>query len=256
MVEAAVEGERRAVDAEAALEAIAAGDTDALEWLYRELRVPVFAVALAITTDRGLAEDVLQETFLRVHTHARTYRPGSRPRAWVVAIARNLAVDAVRSRGRERPDEEAARAMVPAMAGGEDRVLAGLNVTAALLALPATERQIVVLHAVVDLTHAEIARALGLPAGTVRWRYRVALGRLETVLKGVGMAEREELTGLLRAELERATPEVWPRLRRRVEARRIAAELLVGLDNVPAPGGRLALELRFRLLRSEPNKAG
>jgi RNA polymerase sigma-70 factor (ECF subfamily) len=99
MVGAAVEGERRAVDAEAALEAIAAGDMDALEWLYRELRVPVFAVALAITADRGLAEDVLQETFLRVYTRARTYRPGSTPRAWMVEIARNLALDTVRSAG-------------------------------------------------------------------------------------------------------------------------------------------------------------
>jgi hypothetical protein len=70
------------------------------------------------------------------------------------------------------------------------------------------------------------------------------------------MAEREELTRRLRAELERATPEVWPRLRQRVETRRIAAELLLGLDTAPAPGGRLALELRFRLSRSEPTKAG
>lgn len=135
--------------------------------------------------------------------------------------------------------------------------MAGLEVTAALLTLPATERQIVVLHALVGLTHAEIARALRLPAGTVRWRYRVALGRLETILEGVGMVEREELIGRLRAELEHATPpELWPRLRRRVEARRIAAELLLGLHTALAPGGRLALELRFRLWSSEPTKAG
>jgi hypothetical protein len=70
------------------------------------------------------------------------------------------------------------------------------------------------------------------------------------------MAKRDELTERLRAELERATPEVWPWLRRRVEARRIAAELLLGLDTAPTPGGRLALELRYRLLRSEPTKAG
>jgi hypothetical protein len=70
------------------------------------------------------------------------------------------------------------------------------------------------------------------------------------------MDEREELTGRLRAELEGATPEVWPRLRRRVDARRIAAELLLGLDTAPAPGGRLSLELRFRLWSSRLTKAG
>lgn len=116
-------GEGRAVDAEAALEAIAAGDMVALEWLYRELRVPVFAVALAITADRGLAEDVLQEVFERVHSHAHTYRPGSRPRAWVVAIARNLALDAMRSRRRELPDEEAATATMPAAVPGRPAAL-------------------------------------------------------------------------------------------------------------------------------------
>jgi DNA-directed RNA polymerase specialized sigma24 family protein len=75
---------------------------------------------------------------------------------------------------------------VPPVAAGDDQAVAGLTVTAALLARSATERQIVVLHAVVDLTHAEIAQVLGLPAGTVRWRYRVALGRLKTILEGRG----------------------------------------------------------------------
>jgi hypothetical protein len=70
------------------------------------------------------------------------------------------------------------------------------------------------------------------------------------------MAEREAPTGRLRAELEGATPEVWPRLRWQVEARQIAAELLLGLETAPAPGGRLALELHLRLWRSESTKAG
>jgi RNA polymerase sigma-70 factor (ECF subfamily) len=102
----------------------------------------------------------------------------------VVAIARNLALDAVRARGRELPDEEAARAAAPSATAGDDQVVVGLEVTSALLALPVTQRELVVLYAVVGLTHAEIARTLGLPPGTVRWRYRVALGRLEKILEG------------------------------------------------------------------------
>jgi hypothetical protein len=70
------------------------------------------------------------------------------------------------------------------------------------------------------------------------------------------MAELEELAGRLRVELGQVTPEVWPLLRPRVEAQRVAVELLLALDTVPAPGGRLALELRFRLWGSEPTKAG
>jgi DNA-directed RNA polymerase specialized sigma24 family protein len=69
------------VNAEALLGAIATGDMAALEQLYRALRVPVYAVALAITADRGTAEDISQEVFERVYRFASTYRPGSQPRA-------------------------------------------------------------------------------------------------------------------------------------------------------------------------------
>ena len=66
---------------------IAGGDMRALELLYREMRVPVFAVALAVVGDRGTAEDVLQDTFVRVYAAAPEYRPESRARAWVQAHA-------------------------------------------------------------------------------------------------------------------------------------------------------------------------
>jgi RNA polymerase sigma factor (sigma-70 family) len=88
--------------------AIAAGDTGALERLYRELRVAVFAVAVSVVRDRALAEDVLHDTFVRVCEKAHTYRPATRPRAWVLEIARNLAIDSVRRRARQRPLEDVA----------------------------------------------------------------------------------------------------------------------------------------------------
>src|SRR5215467_5172648 len=81
-----------------------AGDEDelrALEALYRRMRVRVFAVALAVAGDRGIAEDVMQDTFVRVYSAAPGYRPGSRARAWVLTIARHLALDAMRRRARE-----------------------------------------------------------------------------------------------------------------------------------------------------------
>lgn len=171
--------------AESLLGAIGDGDMAALEQLYRELRVPVYAVALAITADRNLAEDISQEVFVRVHRHARTYRPGSRPRAWVLAIARNLAFDVLRRRRRELPAEEPASHETTGVSFlGDDATLARLELTAALLELGVTERQIVVLHDVAGLTHAEIASGLGLPPGTVRWKYRLALAHLQTTMKG------------------------------------------------------------------------
>lgn len=157
------------------LRAIAEGDLAALERLYREFRVAVFAVAFAVVRDRGLAEDVTHDTFVRVWERAGTYRPGTRPRAWVLAIGRNLAIDAVRSRTSRAQFGE-----VGDVSGSDP--LERLQWIAAMSELAPREREIVVLHAIAGLTHREIAGELGLPEGTVRWKYRRALARLAPAL--------------------------------------------------------------------------
>jgi DNA-directed RNA polymerase specialized sigma24 family protein len=68
-------------DEDELLAQIAGGDMRALEALDRLMRVQVFAVALAVVGDRGIAEDVMQGTFVRVYSAAPQYRPGSRARA-------------------------------------------------------------------------------------------------------------------------------------------------------------------------------
>jgi RNA polymerase sigma factor (sigma-70 family) len=169
-------------DEDQLLRQIAGGDMRALETLYRGLRVQVFAVALAVVGDRGTAEDVMQDTFVRVYSAAPGYRPGSRARAWVLTIARHLALDAVRRRAREPAHGDVGRsASAP---GGEPGAIR-LDVVNALLQLGEVDRQIVVLHDMAGLTHAEVAAELGLPPGTVRWRYRVALARLRPLVEEV-----------------------------------------------------------------------
>jgi RNA polymerase sigma-70 factor (ECF subfamily) len=167
--------ERENDEHEAMVRAIAAGEISALERLYRELRAPVFAVALSLVRDYSTAEDVLHDTFVRVWEKADSYRPGTRPRSWVLGIARNLAIDGVRRRARQPPLEDV-RAVV------EDDRLEPFAYTSALMTLEPLERQIVVLRVVAGLTHAEIAAQVELPPGTVRWRYRLALGRLKPLV--------------------------------------------------------------------------
>jgi RNA polymerase sigma factor (sigma-70 family) len=171
-----------AQDEDELLAQVAGGDMRALEALYRRMRVRVFAVALAVTGDRGTAEDVMQDTFVRVYSGAPGYRPQARARAWVLTIARHLALDAVRRRAREPVSEMADRGAA-APAGELDGI--GLDVVHALLQLGEVDRQIVVLHGLAGFTHAEVAAELGVPAGTVRWRYRVALARLRPLLAEV-----------------------------------------------------------------------
>ena len=167
-------------DEDELLAQIAGGDMRALEALYRRMRVRVFAVALAVAGDRGIAEDVMQDTFVRVYSAAPGYRPGSRARAWVLTIARHLALDAMRRRAREKVSGVAGHGAAAAV-GEPDGIR--LDVVNALLQLGEVDRQIVVMHDMAGLTHAEVAAELELPAGTVRWRYRVALARLRPLVQ-------------------------------------------------------------------------
>ncbi len=150
----------------------AGGDIDALKRLYEALRSPVFLLAKTLLGDAALAEDILQETFIRVYEHARTYRPGTHPKAWVMRIARNLAISALRKRRWEKPAEEAvidAAACVPPDALALDEALGTLG---------RMERQIVVLGVVADLTHREIAQVLSIPYGSVSFRHKKAMEKL------------------------------------------------------------------------------
>jgi RNA polymerase sigma factor (sigma-70 family) len=162
---------------------LAGGDMRALEALYRRMRVQVFAVALAVAGDRATAEDVMQDTFIRVYSAAPGYRSERRPRAWVLTIARHLALDALRRRAREPVSGTADHGAATSASEPDGK---RLDVVNALLQLGDIDRQIVVLHDLAGLTHAEVAAELGLPAGTVRWRYRVALARLRPLVQEVG----------------------------------------------------------------------
>jgi hypothetical protein len=70
------------------------------------------------------------------------------------------------------------------------------------------------------------------------------------------MPDSDELIARLRMELERVAPDVWPEVRRRVEARHVASKLLAALETPPSPGGRLYWEMRFRLWNSGLRRAG
>jgi RNA polymerase sigma-70 factor, ECF subfamily len=65
--------------------------------LFQQLRDPIFGFLLRVTEDPGEAEDLTQETFLRLFRHLRDRRPLDSPKAWLFAVAHNLALDKLRS---------------------------------------------------------------------------------------------------------------------------------------------------------------
>ena len=199
---------------------VAAGSHDALAELYDRHADAVFASAYRLTSDRGLAEEVVQETFLALWNRADTFDPsvGSLA-AWLHTIARNRTVDRLRAAGR-RPTLvplSSAASSGSAFGGSPEpdadaleRVLANGTLVAgavqprspdmevallelrealqgALAEMPEVERVVIVLAYGEDLTQSEIADRLGWPLGTVKTRTRRALLRLREALgSGVG----------------------------------------------------------------------
>lgn len=151
------------------------GDRDAFERIYRGLSGGVYAALLRLTGDRQTAEDLLQETFLKLYREP----PGEgvrRPRAYLFKMARNLALDELRRRREAEPLEGAER---PAPAPDTDQ---RLDVEAALARLSEGDRLLVTLRLNGGLTFREAAAVLELPLGTALGRYYAAIGKLRDYL--------------------------------------------------------------------------
>jgi len=197
-------GRERAADDAAVVLRMAAGSEAALETLYDRYASAIFAAAYRLTSDRGIAEEVVQETFLALWNRAETFDPavGSLA-AWLHAIARNRTIDRLRAAGRRPtlvamssaagPDEDATQALERLVSGGsvvggaspspgpeEAIATVGLHeaITAALVAMPEVERTVILLAYQEELSQSEIAVRLGWPLGTVKTRTRRALLRL------------------------------------------------------------------------------
>jgi RNA polymerase sigma-70 factor (ECF subfamily) len=167
------------------VERVAAGDTEALRELYERFGSLLFGMALRVVGDRQAAEECTQDVFVSVWRGAGRFDPerGS-VSTWLIAIARNRAVDLVRRRAArpadphaeiERRDESPDAAELVAAAETSS------NVAAALAELPAPQREVILLAYFQGLSHSEIAERLDLPLGTVKGRARLALDRLRAL---------------------------------------------------------------------------
>ena len=201
-------GDRQRADDAALVREVAAGSEDALGMLYDHYVDAVHAAASRLTSDRQIAEEVVQETFLALWNRAELFDPamGSLA-AWLHTIARNRTVDRLRAAGR-RPslvpfsatggeDEQDSAALDRLVATGTILGGAGLGpgpegelattelrriLRDALDELPDAERTAIVLAYREELSQSEIAERLGWPLGTVKTRTRRALLRLRGAL--------------------------------------------------------------------------
>jgi RNA polymerase sigma factor (sigma-70 family) len=165
----------------AVLVLVAAGQLDALQELYDKYRTMAYSIALRITADASLAEDVVQDAFLGAWRNAARYVEGKGSvKTWLLSIVHHRAVDAVRRRRPtvELPEREAVppAAMTlpdiwPEVAGNLDRE----EIATALASLSDVQREALQLAYFGGLTQQEIAARTGTPLGTVKSRIRLGL---------------------------------------------------------------------------------
>lgn len=161
---------------------IAEGDASAFAALYREAAPAVFAYALSVLKNQESAEDITQETFLKVRGAAHLYKKQGKPLAFLFTIARNLCLMQLRKARRVIPAEDPETLFAPEIwpaADAEDRLV----LEEAFRVLGDTERQVILLHAVTGLKHREIASLLDLPLGTVLTGYHRGIRKLRRELE-------------------------------------------------------------------------
>lgn len=158
---------------DALLARVAAGDNRAFERLYAETAKGVFAFAYSYLGNRADAEDVMQSAYLQIKQKAHTYRAGTNARAWMFQIVKNMALDELRRRKRRAAAAERERTSSSVAANEGNVALEYMMRT-----LSAEEREVVLLHVFWGYKHREIADLLGVPLGTVTWRYNIAIRKL------------------------------------------------------------------------------
>ena len=159
----------------------ARNDDDAARRLYRKYRMELFRFGVHVLREQGLAEEMVQETFIKFCQQARNYDAHRGPvRGWLFTMARSVAYDIAR-RPSSRPFLPVEDCQLPPQYDSVDQALTVLTVDQALDKLPSIYGD--VMRLVRDgFTHSEIAGRLGIPIGTVKSRMAKAAGTLRAEL--------------------------------------------------------------------------
>ena len=166
---------------------VADRDRDAFRRLYAQTSGKLFAICLSVTRDRAAADDVLQETYLKIWDRAKGYDiERSRPLAWMAAIARNTAIDWYRARSRHHHvGEEHLNSLPSEAVAADDRIIdmdREQQVWSEVGKLDAESENEVKSIFLRGLTYPEAAKRLNLPVSTFKSRVRRTLLKIRGTL--------------------------------------------------------------------------
>jgi RNA polymerase sigma-70 factor, ECF subfamily len=175
---------------EALLGAIAAGDQRAMQVLYARHHVRVYRFVLRLTQHRSLAEDLVSEVFLDVWRRANSFKAKSQVSTWLLAIARNKALSAMRVRLDEQLDEHAAASFIDLADDAETAMSKrdrSATIQKCLAQLSPVHREVLDLVYYHERSVDEVAEIVGAPVSTVKTRMFYARKRMENLLNAAGL---------------------------------------------------------------------
>lgn len=169
------------------------GDTDALAIVYDMTSKGVFTFVLPILKDYALAEDIMQQTYVAVYEKIHLYKEGSNTRNWILTIAKNLTINEYNKNKKVVGFDYDEGQSMPEGLYSLDPNLNTPTIDLANRVLTEEEFKIVMMYAVGEYKHREIADILGLPLGTVTWKYKNALDKMRKEKEKMRKNEEQRL---------------------------------------------------------------
>lgn len=161
------------------LKEIVNGNKDALSSFYNDTKTSVYGYILSIVKNKSLAEEVLQDTYIKIWENAYLYKNDSKPMAWVFTIAKNNSLMKIRKEKHHQDIDDLKEVLSIKSNKSDDRLL----LSYLFKDIKDEERQIIILHLVSGFKHKEIAKMMELPLGTVLSKYKRTIEKLKNVYK-------------------------------------------------------------------------
>lgn len=178
---------------ENAIVRLANGDVDAMDILYSTIKTDVYAFALSKVYNKNDADDILQDTFVRIYENAKLYVPLGKPMAWVFTVELNIInrYFQLKSRYDVLNDETIIHDIVDESNDSKNNEVQDEYLIMLLESLDEFEREVISLHLVSDLKFREIAEMLNKPLSTILSKYNRAIKKMRKISKGGKLNEKK-----------------------------------------------------------------
>lgn len=164
---------------EKAIISLKKGNNNALGTIYDLTSKGVFTFVLPIVKNYATAEDVMQQTYIKIYENINSYNENTNPQNWILTIAKNIAINEYNKNKNKIDFDYNEEGLLPDGLCVLDESLDTPIIKLANKCLTEDEFKIVMMYTIGEYKHREIAEILNMPIGTVTWKYKNALNKLK-----------------------------------------------------------------------------